>query len=101
KPTQKTIEKAESNQDKEEESTAEVVADVVTDFIPIVGGGKDIYKGVKEGKWWLVGIGVGSIALDVFTLGGSSLVKGGIKTGIKQGAKAVAKEVVEKEAAEL
>jgi RHS repeat-associated protein len=85
----------------ETESTGEIVADVVTDFIPIVGGGKDIYQGIKEGKGWKVALGVGSIIFDVFTLGGSSLIKGGIKTGIKQGAKSLAKEGTELAAKEL
>ncbi len=38
----------------------------------------------------MVALGAGSIVLDVFTLGGSSLVKGGIKTGVKVGARSVA-----------
>lgn len=41
----------------------------------------------------VVALGAGSIVLDVFTLGGSSLVKGGIKTGIKVGARSVASSV--------
>ncbi|MEA1786483.1 RHS repeat-associated core domain-containing protein [Arenibacter sp. GZD96] len=66
------------------------VADTVLDFVPIAGGVKDIYKGINEGNGWMVALGAGSIVLDVFTLGGSSLVKGGIKTGIKVGARSVA-----------
>ena len=49
------------------------VLDVATDFIPLVSGAKDIYKGVKSGNWWQAGLGVLSIAADVFTLGGSTL----------------------------
>ncbi|MBX3255088.1 MAG: hypothetical protein KF862_13175 [Chitinophagaceae bacterium] len=100
----KAVVNNESLKNADTESTGEKVVDVVTDFIPIVGGVKDIYKGVKEGKGWKVALGVGSIAFDVFTLGGGSLIKGGLKTSIKQGAKIAVKEGVEtvgKEAAEL
>jgi RHS repeat-associated protein len=83
----------------EGESTAYKVVDVVTDFIPIVGGAKDIYHGVKEGNGWMVALGVGSIVLDVVTLGGDTLIKGAAETVIKQGAKEAA-EVLAKEAAE-
>jgi hypothetical protein len=78
-----------------DESTAEKIADVVTDFIPIVGGAKDIYQGIKQGNGWKVALGVGSIAFDIATLGGGSLLKGGIKAGLKQGAKALVKEGAE------
>jgi RHS repeat-associated protein len=67
-------------------TVVEKVADVVTDFIPLVSGGKDIYKGIRDGNWWQVGIGVGSIVLDVFTLGSSSILKGAVKTAIREGA---------------
>lgn len=26
--------------------------DIATDFIPIVGGAKDIYKGIRDGNGW-------------------------------------------------
>ncbi|MDZ4147697.1 MAG: RHS repeat-associated core domain-containing protein [Flavobacteriaceae bacterium] len=71
------------------------VADTVLDFVPIAGGVKDIYNGINEGDGWQVALGAGFIVLDVFTLGGSSLVKGGIKTGIKVGARSLAREGVE------
>ncbi len=65
------------------------MADTILDFVPIAGGVKDNYKGINEGSGWMVALGAGSIVLDVFTLGGSSLVKGGIKTGIKVWARSV------------
>jgi len=71
------------------------VADVITDFIPLVSGAKDIYQGVKSGNWWQAGLGVLSIAADVFTLGGSSIAKGTIKTAVREGAEIIAKETVE------
>ena len=71
-------------------TTADVV-DTVTDFIPFVSGGKDIYQGIRDGNGWQVALGAGSIVLDVFTFGGSSLVKGAVKTGVKQGIKAYTK----------
>jgi len=40
-----------------------------------------------------VAIGAGSIILDIFTGGTSSIVKGGIKTGIKAGGKSLGKRV--------
>lgn len=70
-------------------------ADIITDFIPIVGGAKDIYNGIKEGNGWKVVMGVGSIALDVVTFGGSSVAKGGIKTAVKVGAEVLTKREVE------
>jgi RHS repeat-associated protein len=71
--------------------TTEDVIDTALDFIPIVGGVKDIYKGIQEGSGWMVALGVGSIILDVGTLGGASLAKGAIKTGIKAGGRSLAK----------
>ena len=39
----------------------------------------------------MVALGAGSIILDVFTLDGSSIAKGAIKTGIKAGGRSLAK----------
>ncbi|WP_422858990.1 RHS repeat-associated core domain-containing protein [Flagellimonas sp. S174] len=72
--------------------TAEDVIDTTLDFIPIVGGAKDIYKGIRDGNGWQVALGVGSLALDIFTLGSASVVKGAVKTGIKAGGKSLAKK---------
>jgi RHS repeat-associated protein len=69
--------------------------DIATDFIPIVSGAKDIYQGVKSGNWLQAGLGVLSIAADVFTLGGSSVAKGAIKTAVREGAELLIKEEVE------
>ena len=71
---------------------AEDVLDTVLDFVPIVGGGKDIYQGIQDGNGWMVALGVGSIILDVGTLGGSSIVKGLAKTGIKAGGRSLTKK---------
>lgn len=71
--------------------TAEDVVDTVLDFIPLVGGAKDIYKGIRDGDGWQVAIGAGSIALDVVTFGSAAILKGAVKTGIKAGVRAIAK----------
>jgi len=76
-------------------SVAIKTVDIVTNFVPIVSGGKDIYQGIKSGNWWQVALGVGSIILDVATLGGSSLVKGVVKTAVKEGAELIIKEEAE------
>ncbi len=76
--------------------TGEDVLDTALDFVPIVGGVKDIYKGVRDGNWWDVALGVGSIVADVVTLGSSSLVKGVVKTGIKAGTRAYVKKAANK-----
>ncbi len=74
--------------------TAEDVLDTALDFVPIVGGAKDIYKGIRDGDGWMVALGVGSIIADVFTLGGSSIAKGAIKTGIKAGGRVLSKKAL-------
>ena len=71
--------------------TLEKVADVATDFIPIVGGVKDIYKGFRDGDALQASIGVVSLGIDIFTLGGGSIIKGGLKAAFK----AIAKEGTE------
>ncbi|MFS4454737.1 RHS repeat-associated core domain-containing protein [Maribacter sp. 2304DJ31-5] len=76
--------------------TTEDVVDMALDFVPVVGGLKDIYNGIQEGNGWMVALGAGSIVLDVFTLGGSSIVKGAIKTGIKAGGRSLAKRTLKK-----
>jgi hypothetical protein len=65
-------------------STASKVLDVVTDFIPIISGSKDIYKGIRDGNGWQIAAGVGSLVLDFFTLGAASVEKGLAKTAIKR-----------------
>lgn len=61
------------------------------DFVPVAGGVMDIYEGVRDGDYWQVAIGSGSLLADIFTGGSFSLIKGGIKTGIKQAGKHAAK----------
>jgi len=72
-------------------SVAAKVADGVTDFIPFVSSGKDIFFGLKNGNWWQVGMGVAGLGLDFFTMGGSSIAKGVIKTTVKEAIEVVAK----------
>jgi hypothetical protein len=78
-------------------STTEQVADVVTDFIPFVGSGKDIYNGFKNDDPLLIAMGVGFFVVDIFTLGSGSIVKGAVKTAGKQ----IAKEASEQTAKRL
>jgi RHS repeat-associated protein len=73
--------------------TAGDVADVVTDFIPVVGSAKDIYQGFRDGNWWQAAAGIGGLVLDVATLGTSSIVKGVIKTGVKQTIKSSVRKI--------
>ena len=86
---------------EEESSGFETAADIATDFIPFVGSGKDLYRGIRDGDPLQIAIGTGGLLLDVFTFGGGSLVKGGIKTAVKQGAKQMAKEGAEQAGKEL
>jgi RHS repeat-associated protein len=82
---------------EDDSSALETAADVVTDFIPFVGSGKDLYRGIRDGDGWGIAFGIGGLALDVFTLGSGSIVKGAAKTGAKQ----VAKQVIKQEAKQL
>lgn len=68
------------------------VLDVGTDFIPVVGSGKDIYKGFRDGNMLQVGMGVGGLIFDVATLGGGSLVKAGVKGLAEVGARELAEQ---------
>ncbi len=68
------------------------------DFTPILGGCLDCYEGYQNGDGMQIAMGVVSLIADGVTLGGSSLLKGTIKTGIKQGSKQLAKKAA-KEAA--
>ncbi|MGC4040329.1 MAG: RHS repeat-associated core domain-containing protein [Flavobacterium sp.] len=65
---------------KSDTSTAEKVADVATDFIPIVGSVKDIYRGARDGDGLQLAMGIGFLIFDIATLGSGSLLKGGVKT---------------------
>jgi RHS repeat-associated protein len=69
----------------------EGAADVITDFVPVVGSLKDIYNGYNEGNPWLMAFGVGFLIVDVATFGSGSIIKGAVKQGIKQGTKQAAK----------
>ena len=90
------LEDGTSGQDDGFAITGEDVLDTTLDFIPIVGSGKDIYKGIRDGDGWQVAMGVGFLILDVATLGGSSMVKGAIKTGAKFAISKAGKHVVKK-----
>lgn len=70
----------ERQEDFDNDSDGYDVADTVTDFMPIVGGAKDIYKGFESGNGWQVAMGVGIIILDVATLGSDELLIGAGKT---------------------
>lgn len=91
--------KSVENRSEGESSALETGVDIATDFIPFVGSGKDIYKGIRDGNGWMIALGVGGLVLDVFTFGSASIVKGGVKTLVKQGAKELveqgAKQVIE------
>jgi RHS repeat-associated protein len=80
---------------KNKPSTVANIIDVATDFVPLVSGGKDIYKGIRDGNGWQVAAGLGSIVLDIFTFGGASIEKGIVKTAIKEGSEYIAKETTE------
>lgn len=69
---------------KTSSSFAADALDVATDFVPLVGPGKDIYKGIRDGDVLTASLGVVFFALDVATLGEASIVKGSLKLAIKQ-----------------
>ena len=48
----------------------------VIDFIPFIGSSRDIYRGVRDGDWVTLGLGVGGLALDCVTFGSGSIAKG-------------------------
>ena len=78
-----------------ETSNLETAADIATDFIPFVGSGKDLYRGIRDGDALGIALGAGGLILDIATLGGGSLIKGGIKTVVKQGTRQLAKGGIE------
>ncbi len=71
------------------------LVDVATDFIPFVGGAKEIIKGIKEGDWLAVAEGAVSIALDAVSLGNASIAKGLAKAAVKEVAEVAGREAVE------
>jgi hypothetical protein len=72
-------------------------------FIPVWGSGRDAVNAFQTGNWGWGLFHSAMVVVDVATLGGGSLVKGGVKALLKtgarevaeQGAKQVAKEAVE------
>ena len=62
----------------------------IIDFIPFVGSSRDIYRGIRDGDWVTLGIGIGGLALDIGTLGAGSIATGISKTAIKQSIKVIA-----------
>jgi hypothetical protein len=62
----------------------------IIDFIPIIGSSRDIYRGVRDGDWVTLGIGIAGLALDVGTLGSGTVAKGISKAAIKQSIKVIA-----------
>jgi RHS repeat-associated protein len=85
----------------EKQSTLSKVAETAVAFVPIAGGVVDIYQGIRDGNWWQVALGAGSIVLDVVTLGGSSIEKGLVKTIVKEAVEETTKEVVVKATKEV
>jgi len=77
-----------------EESTLEKVGEVAIGFVPVAGSVYDIYKGIKSGDSWQVGIGLVGLIVDVATLGGASLVKGGVKAIAREGIEQIAKKEI-------
>jgi RHS repeat-associated protein len=80
--------------------TTSGVLRTLADFTPL-GSVLDIKEGIESGDGWQVALGVGSLVLDVFTLGSASLVKGAVKTGIKHGIKHGSKAIAKNTAAKL
>lgn len=76
--------------------------DMGSEFVPFLSGGKDVYKGIRDGDGWQVVGGLGSMALDFFTAGTGTLIKGTVKVIVKTGVKSVVrtetKTIVKKEA---
>ncbi len=70
------------------------------DFVPIIGSGRDLLEGIREGDWGKIAMGAGGLLLDITSGGTGSLVKGIIKGGVKialrQGAKQVTGSAVKK-----
>ncbi|MGY4537394.1 RHS repeat-associated protein [Mucilaginibacter sp. UYNi724] len=69
--------------------------DIATDFIPIVGPSKDIYKGVRDGNYWQASMGAAFLVFDLATLGEASAAKGVITAAIKESTEIVAREGAE------
>jgi RHS repeat-associated protein len=83
-------------------STASKVAKAgrtLLDFVPFVSGAVDIFEGIRDGDLVKVGGGAVSILFDAATMGGGSILKGGIKAGIKEGAEYFAKKEVKEKVA--
>jgi hypothetical protein len=74
-------------QNQASQSALDSSIDMAIDFVPIVGSGRDIYRGIENEDYLLLAIGVGGLVLDIVTLGGSSLIKGTVKTIAKKGIK--------------
>lgn len=64
---------------------------IAADFTPLIGPSWDIIEGINDGNGWQIAMGVGFLALDVVTLGSSSVIKGSVKTIAKQATKQYSK----------
>ena len=53
------------------------------DFVPFVGSGRDVYRGIRDGNLVTFFVGAGGVVLDAVTFGSGSFVKGAIKGGGK------------------
>ncbi|PQL93488.1 polymorphic toxin-type HINT domain-containing protein [Apibacter adventoris] len=67
---------------------------LVEGFIPVWGSGRDAVNDFQQGRWGWGLFNSAMVVVDVFTLGGGSVVKGAIKGGVKATAKAVGKSAV-------
>ncbi|MDX2045473.1 MAG: polymorphic toxin-type HINT domain-containing protein, partial [Chitinophagaceae bacterium] len=75
--------------------------DILTDALPFIGSGKDIYNGIKDGDGLQIAMGVGGLILDIFTLGTASVVKGVVKGGVKILAREGTETIVKQEAKQV
>jgi hypothetical protein len=64
------------------------------DYVPIVGSGRDIYQGIKNGDYTQMGIGVIGMVIDIGTGGEGSVAKGFIKSELKELIKGAAEKEV-------
>ncbi len=69
---------------------------LIEGFIPVWGSGRDAIANFQQGNigWGLFNTGM--VVVDVFTLGGSSLVKGGVRAGVKMTIKEFAEGLAKK-----
>jgi len=62
------------------------------DFIPLIGSGRDLQEGIREGNWNKIALGAGGLLLDLTTVGTGTIVKGFVKGGVKSALRQEAKQ---------